>query len=354
MSDTGALQAAAQGRASTAHPAAHDHEPPTPHEVGHDLLDAIDEEPTPAPTGMIMHVVNRRPWDYSGILGRGVLMGAADVVPGVSGGTIAFITGIYSELIYSIRMLVSPRFLRPFFALHWGEAFRIANLWFLVALLSGIGLAVVTLAPGIEWMLEHQPVLIWSFFFGLVAASVLTVRDYIPRWTSSLVLLTVAGAIFAWWLVGLVPVATPLTWWFLLLSGAIAVCAMILPGISGSFILLLLGQYDNAIQAVNERDFATLFWLAVGCFIGIVTFAQVLNWLFKRYHDITVAVLIGFMVGSLRKVWPWKVEEGDTVTNVLPPLTIDGAFNTEVALALGAMALGLGSVLLIERLARRA
>ncbi|MGL4649634.1 MAG: DUF368 domain-containing protein, partial [Caldilineaceae bacterium] len=301
--------------------------------------------------------VRRTRWtDYLGIGLRGLLMGAADVVPGVSGGTIAFITGIYSELIYSLKMIGSRDFWRHALRLQVGQAWKVANLSFLAALLLGIFVAVLTLAPGIEYMLENQPTLIWSFFFGLVAASVLTVLDSIRKWTVGLVMAAAAGAIFAWWLVGLVPVETPREPWFLIFAGALVICAMILPGISGSFILLLLGQYEYVLTSLNDRVFAPVLWVGIGCVIGIVTFAQVLNWLFKHYHDVTVAVLIGFMVGSLRKVWPWKeTEEGPqglVVENVLPALQVNGVFNSEILWALGAALVGVASVLIVERVAR--
>jgi putative membrane protein len=155
-------------------------------------------------------------------------------------------------------------------------------------------------------MLENKPVLLWSFFFGLVVASIFTVIKRVKQWGVSTIVAAIIGAIAAFFIVGLVPTQTPDTSWFLFLSGFIAICAMILPGISGSFILVLLGKYQDVLSAVNDRDILTLFFVAAGAAIGIVTFAQVLSWLFKRYHDVTVAVLIGLMVGSLRKIWPWK------------------------------------------------
>jgi putative membrane protein len=299
--------------------------------------------------------VKRDGWrDYAGVTARGLLMGSADVVPGVSGGTIAFITGIYTELIYSLKMVGSSEFLRPALRLQLREAWHVGNLTFLIALMVGIAAAVLTLAPGIEHLLETQPVLIWSFFFGLVSASVLTMLGSIPRWSVGLVAAIVLGAAFAWWLVGLVPRQTPEAPWFLILSGALAICAMILPGISGSFILLLLGKYEFVLAAVNDRNLVPILWVGLGAVIGIVTFAKVLNWLFKRWHDATVAVLIGFMIGSMRKVWPWKVDgvahagEG----NMLPALQVGGAFNSEIVWALAVALLGVASVLIVERVAR--
>lgn len=297
--------------------------------------------------------------EYAGLVARGFCMGAADVVPGVSGGTMAFILGIYEELIESIREVGQPRFLRALSRLRFREMFAILNWKFLLAVLTGIGLAVLTLARGLEWLLENRPVLVWSFFFGLVLASVIAVSRRIERWGFPLWLALIAGTAFAYVLVGLVPLQTPETWWFLFLSGAIAICAMILPGISGAFILVLLSKYEYVLNAVNRRDIGDVFWVGAGAVIGIVTFAQVLGWLFRRYHDVTVAVLTGFMLGSLRKVWPWKVDvqwmidrHGERVPtvqhNVLPE-----AIGGEVMIAIGLAVLGLVLVLLLDWWAAR-
>ncbi len=268
---------------------------------------------------------------------KGFCMGSADVVPGVSGGTMALITGIYEELIQSIRVVGQPEFIGAVLRFRIGEIFSLLNWKFLVALFAGIALAVITLAPGIEWMLDNQPVLLWSFFFGLLAASVILVGKRISRWTPLLYVALAVGAIFAYWLVGLVPRQTPETWWFLILSGAVAICAMILPGISGSFILVLMGKYEFFIGAINGRDIVSIALAGIGAVVGLVTFAQVLGWLFKRYHDLTIALLTGLMIGSLRKVWPWKIVEncqidrhGDVVPlverNILPSFSTDSLF----------------------------
>ncbi|MCB0110551.1 MAG: DUF368 domain-containing protein [Caldilineaceae bacterium] len=299
---------------------------------------------------------------YFTIFLRGFAMGSADVVPGVSGGTIAFITGIYEELLNSIRMVGQPVFFRAVLGLRIKEALSLINFPFLLALLIGIGTAIVTLAPGIEWLMNNQPVLLWSFFFGLVIASVWMVSRRIKQWTALLWLALIAGTVGAYWLVGLVPTQTPESWWFLILSGALAICAMILPGISGSFILLLLSKYQFFVSAVNQRDIVSLALAAIGAVVGLVSFAQILSWLFKRYHDLTVALLTGFMIGSLRKVWPWK-EVLATITdrhgelipiverNVAPPFTANGALNMEIVYALLLAVVGFAVVLLIERTA---
>ena len=308
----------------------------------------------------------QRGWrDYLGLTVRGFFMGAADVVPGVSGGTMAFILGIYEELIQSIRMVGQPEFLRAVFGLRLKDVFRLLNWPFLTAVALGIFLAIITLAQSLEWMLENQPIMIWSFFFGLVLASVFVVSKRISKWTPSLAVAALLGAVGAYVLVGLVPAQTPEAWWFLILSGAIAICAMILPGISGAFILVLLGKYQFVLSAVNQRDFVTIALVGVGAVVGLVTFAQLLGWLFKRYHDLTIAVLTGLMLGSLRKVWPWKIDlefmtdrHGELVPilqqNILPPWTVNGAFNTEIVIGLALGLTGCAAVLLLERWAGRA
>ena len=304
------------------------------------------------------------PRDYLSILLAGLAMGSADVVPGVSGGTIAFIVGIYEELLGSIRMVGRPVVWRALLQLRWREAFRLINLPFLAVLVSGILVAIVALAPGIEWMLVNQPVLIWSFFFGLVVASIVLVVPRVKQWAASRWVALLLGTVGAYWLVGLVPVQTPDDWWFLIFSGAVAICAMILPGISGSFILVLLGKYQFFINAINTRDLVSLALGGIGVVVGLVSFAQILTWLFRRYHDLTVAALIGLMIGSLRKVWPWKEvietmvdRHGDVVPlverNLLPSVSLNGSVNPEVLWAVGAALLGIVVLFGVEWIATR-
>lgn len=307
---------------------------------------------------------NRNLLGYLSVALRGFLMGSADVVPGVSGGTMAFLLGIYEELIESIRIIGRPPFIRALLGFRIVEALRLINFPFLFSILLGILLAILTLAPGIEWLLVNQPILIWSFFFGLVLASVISVSRRIPQWNLSLIIALMLGTAGAYLLVGLVPVQTPETWWFFFISGAIAICAMILPGISGSFILVLLGKYQFLVSAVNQRDIIPLLWTALGCAVGIVSFAQLLSWLFRRYHDLTVAVLTGFMLGSLRKVWPWKEtisyitdRHGEIIPtverNIIPPFMVNGAFNIEIGYAIALAIVGLVLVLAIDFVANK-
>ncbi len=302
---------------------------------------------------------NRSLRDYAVLTAKGFAMGASDVVPGVSGGTMAFILGIYEELLNSIKEVAQPDFLRTVFSFKIKEIFQKLNWEFLLAVGLGIIIAIFSLAPTLEHLLENRPVYLWSFFFGLVIASIITVRKRVTGWGAGPIAGVVVGAVVAFVVVGLIPAQTPNTWWFLILSGMIAICAMILPGISGSFILLLLGKYEFILNAVTERDFVSLGLVAIGAAVGIVSIAQVLSWLFKRYHDVTVAVLIGLMIGSLRKIWPWK----DVVNSVmidgeerileealyLPSVAKNGM--NEIAIALVIAIIGFSIVIVLERLA---
>jgi putative membrane protein len=271
-------------------------------------------------------------------------MGAADVVPGVSGGTMAFILGIYEELIRGIRSF-DGELVRLLLKLNFRGASNHVPWRFLGSLAAGILTAIFTLAHLIAWLLENRPVLIWSFFFGLVLASVIAVTGHVPKWRFRYVLALALSAAGAFLLVGLTPQTTPDTLPFLFVSASIAICAMILPGISGSFILVLLGKYQYVLQAVNDRNFLVLLVFSLGAATGLILFSRLLNWLLTRRHDLTIAILVGFMLGSLRKVWPWK--DGGS-GNVWP-----ADFGPETLAALGLLATAMALVLLISRLARR-
>ena len=173
-------------------------------------------------------------------------------------------------------------------------------------MLLGIATAIFSLARLMTYLLVHHPIGVWSFFFGLIVASALLVAREVGRWDWRSVVALLTGAAVAWWITAATPVATPETWWFVMLSGAIAICAMILPGISGAFILLLLGKYQFILQSVSELNVPVLLCFLAGAAAGIVSFSHLLSWLLKHWHDVTVATLMGFMIGSLNKVWPWK------------------------------------------------
>ena len=236
---------------------------------------------------------------------KGCAMGMADVVPGVSGGTIAFISGIYEELLDSIRS-VDATALRLLLRFRLAEFWRHINGRFLLPVLLGIAVAIFSLARLMTYLLTNHPIAIWSFLLGLIVASALLVARQIGRWDWRTVLAFAVGAAAAWWITVATPAETPDDWWFVMLSGAIAICAMILPGISGAFILLLLGKYQYIMHAVGEFDIPVIAVFVIGAAAGIISFSHLLSWLLKHWHDVTVAVLMGFMVGSLNKVWPWK------------------------------------------------
>jgi putative membrane protein len=248
----------------------------------------------------------RRLVDYLGLFARGFAMGAANIVPGVSGGTMALILGIYEELLDSIRSVLNREALGHALRFRLKKALDLIPWPFLLSVALGVFGATLSMSYVLEWILERSPSLLWGFFFGLVVASILTVSRRVERWTVGPFVGLSVGAVGTFLIVGAVPVQTPDTWWFYFLSGALAISAMVLPGISGAFILVLLGKYQTLLSAVTSRDVVPLFWVVAGAGIGIVSFAQVLGWLFKRFHDVTVAVLVGMLIGSLRKIWPWK------------------------------------------------
>ena len=244
--------------------------------------------------------------DFGIIILKGMGMGAADVVPGVSGGTIAFISGIYEELVHSIKNINFATI-----STLWKEG--ISAFWkalngnFLLSLVGGILISVLTLSRVLEYLLVNHPVLIWSFFFGLIIGSAFFVARSIEKWTVGTLISLVLGIAVAWITTSITPAETTEAYWFIFLSGALAICAMILPGISGSFILLLLGKYQFILNALNEGILSVIAVLLLGAFIGIISFSHLLSWLLKKFHHLTIAVLSGFMIGSLNKIWPWKI-----------------------------------------------
>lgn len=247
---------------------------------------------------------------------KGIAMGAADVVPGVSGGTIAFISGIYEELLESINS-VNFNALKVLKSDGFKAMWKSINGNFLFSLLIGIALSIVSLAKLIKWLLENEAILVWSFFFGLVLASVIFVAKQIKKWNFTTVIMLLLGTGFGYFITTLPPlVGSSTSSWFMFFAGSLAICAMILPGISGGFILLLLGAYKPALDALHDRDIKTILLLISGAVVGLLTFSRLLKWLFDKYHTLTLAVLTGFILGSLNKIWPWK--------NVLESKMIDG------------------------------
>lgn len=236
---------------------------------------------------------------------KGIAMGAADVVPGVSGGTIAFITGIYQELIDSLQS-INAEALKKLFKEGLPSAWKHINGNFLVTLFAGILVSVVSLAKGITYLLENHPVLVWAFFFGLIVASAILIGKTIKAWRWDRILGLVFGIAIAYYITIASPAETSEAYWFVFLSGALAICAMILPGISGSFILLLLGKYRFILESLSELRIGVILTFMAGALFGLLSFARVLSWMFKHARELTISVLTGFMIGSLNKVWPWK------------------------------------------------
>lgn len=249
--------------------------------------------------------MERKLKDYAFLTLKGMAMGAADVVPGVSGGTIAFIVGIYDELINSIKS-INGESLKLFFTGKWIAFCKQINAAFLFSIILGIGISIFSLAKVITWLLTDHPVLVWAFFFGLVLASTWFVSKDIKEWNRKTILAFIVGAAVAYYITVATPAETPTNLLFIFLCGAIAICAMILPGISGSFILVLLGKYFFIMEAVKTFNIKIILVFAAGALIGITTFSRLLSFALKHFRNITLSVLTGFMLGSLNKVWPWK------------------------------------------------
>ncbi len=286
-------------------------------------------------------------------------MGAADVVPGVSGGTIAFISGIYEELITSINNI------KPSLITDWkNDGFKVfwqkLNGNFLVALFLGIFISLFSLATLVSWLLENEPILLWSFFFGLVAASIIFVGKEITKWNLATVIILFFGAGLAYFITTLPASENTASLPYLFMSGALAVCAMILPGISGAFILVLLGSYKTILDAVHERDIKIVITVALGAIFGLLSFAKLLKWMFSNYKNLTLALLTGFILGSLNKIWPWKLiletkTIGDKVITLkeqnVSPFGFEG--DPQLMYAIIAAIIGFSLIFILEKLASK-
>lgn len=298
--------------------------------------------------------------DYLLIGFKGMAMGAADVVPGVSGGTIAFISGIYEELLSTIAGVNLSAFKmlkEDGVVVTWKKL----NLSFLLALLTGVFVSVISLAKIISYLLTTEPVLLWSFFFGLVTASILFIGKQIEKWRFQEVLFLVLACVLAYY----ITVAKPLisddaSLIFLFFAGALAICAMILPGISGAFILVLLGAYQPVLNAVHTKDLTVVAVVGAGCIVGLLTFSRLLKYLFANFKSITLAVLTGFVLGSLNKIWPWKETLSTRINSkglevaVLQKSVLPFNFNGEpkLFLAIVLALIGFVSILVMEKLAK--
>ena len=295
---------------------------------------------------------------------KGLAMGAADIVPGVSGGSIALIAGIYQELLDSINAfnLDNLRLLKSF---QIKEFYARLNGNFLLSLVLGIMTSIFALSRVITYLMDEHPIPLWSFFSGLILVSAFLILKEIKKWNLVVIVSIAIGTAFAWWVTNLPPTTTPNDYWFTFVAGAIAICAMILPGISGSFVLLILGQYERILQAVLDKDIITLALFASGCLVGILSFSRVVAYLLRRFHAATIGLLSGFMLGSVNELWPWKqVTSWRTSSSgkEVPFLTeniLPGEYLAQVGLdpqlgwAIGAFFFGIGLVLFIEWLASK-
>ncbi|MEN0004256.1 MAG: DUF368 domain-containing protein [Bacteroidota bacterium] len=299
---------------------------------------------------------------------KGAAMGVAEVIPGVSGGTIAFITGIYEELINTIKAVLGPGAIGALRKEGIAAAWEKANGTFLVFLLGGMLVGIVLGVFGVTHLLENYPELLWAFFFGLILASALYIGRQVKQWGVGTLVALVLGTALAYWITVASPSQGTEALWFVFLSGMIAISALILPGISGSFILLLLGMYTfiiptvkDALKTFNPESLVVLGVFGVGCLLGLATFSRVLSWTFKHYHDITMAVLTGFMLGSLNKIWPWrnvletrinsKGEKVPFLEQSVLPAAYEG--DPQVMGVVALMIVGFAAVFLMERLGKR-
>ena len=281
---------------------------------------------------------------------KGYAMGAANVIPGVSGGTIALLTGIFNELIEALNAVLSVSSWKLLLKGQFREFWKTIHGTFLLWLAVGVLLSVFSLAKLMEYVLSHHPVQTWAFFFGLIVVSAIFMLSDIKQWKSRDMLWLAVGIILGAVICTLSPTETTSDLWFIVLCGAIAICTMILPGISGSFILVLLGKYEYIMKAVSELNLPVLAVFALGCVIGIVAFSKILHWLIGKYEKPTLLVLIGFTIGALVKVWPWTDMAACEAANVITghpagTLHVPGAIVWALA--------GAGMVLVLELLSRK-
>jgi len=294
----------------------------------------------------------------------GLLMGAADIVPGVSGGTVALVLGIYDRLVTALSHF-DPALLALLARRQWRQAAERIDLRFLVALGAGIVVGAGTLAQGIHYLLEHQRTNTLAVFFGLILASSLVVARLVRSWGWLQAATLSAALVFAYWLMGMVPATAPLTYVGLFLCATVAICAMILPGISGAFVLLVLGMYhhvtgmikDFAAGQITRQNVTMLLVFAAGCAVGLIAFSKFLRWLLQHHPSTTMAALCGFMIGSLRRIWPFQLElaaapgtpfHAKQFQNVWPT-----DFDHGVVLPLALLLIALVFVLTLDRLAAR-
>lgn len=301
--------------------------------------------------------MQRRFIDYLIISFKGIAMGAADAVPGVSGGTIAFISGIYEELISTISNINISLF-KTLFKEGIKPFWKAVNGNFITALMTGIVISFISFMQLAKYLLENHPILIWSFFFGLIIASIYFIGKQITTWNVSVIISLLISAAIAFYISTLPPLSANNNSWFLFIAGAIAICAMILPGISGAFILIILGAYKSLSDALHDIDIKKIIIFSCGALVGLLSFSHLLKWLFKNYHNVTLAVLTGFIIGSLKTVWPWKNtltwhtnskgEKTALLQESISPFSFNG--DNQVLLATTLIIIGFLTIFILEKL----
>ncbi len=302
---------------------------------------------------------------YFSTIFKGIAMGAANVVPGVSGGTIALITGIFERLIDAIKSF-NLKAARLLFSFRLKEFAEHTDLYFLIALFSGVLIAVVTLAKLFDFLFINYPVYIWSYFFGLVLASVFFVGKTVSKWSWSVILTFIIGTAIAIVISVLNPAKEDSGFLYLMLCGVVAICSMILPGLSGSFVLILMGNYQLVmIDAINNRDLGILIPVGIGAVTGLIAFSHVLSWVFKKYRNQTISLLTGFILGSVSILWPWQkavyltdaageviVKKGKAVVEHYERF-LPASFNQQVVFAIGFVIIGIITIWAVEKAAQK-
>jgi putative membrane protein len=291
---------------------------------------------------------------------KGLAVGVANIIPGVSGGTIALITGIFERLINAIKSF-GPSALKLLLKGRFKEFAEKTDLYFLMSLFAGVFIAIIALARIFDFLFNNYPIYIWSYFFGLVLASVYFVGKTVSNWSLSVISIFILGTAAAIVLSMINPAAENANFFYLIVCGVVAVCSMILPGLSGSFVLILMGNYQLvAIEAINNRDFAILLPVMIGAVGGLIAFSHLLSWVFKKYKNQTIALLTGFILGSLNVLWPWKnfvylldengveiIKKGEKVIASYESI-FPNSFNTEIGLAILFAIIGIASITIIE------
>ena len=290
--------------------------------------------------------------EFLSVFLKGMAMGAANVIPGVSGGTIALITGIFERLINAIKSFDITA-LRLLFSGKVKDFIKHTDLYFLLALFAGIGVSIISVARLFSYLFEHYPIYLWSFFFGLILASVIFVGRTVEKWRPSVITSFIIGASAAISITLLTPATENDSFFYLIICGVVAICSMILPGLSGSFVLILMGNYQLVmIDAVNEIRFDILFPVVIGAVGGLIGFSYILSWVFKKYKDQTISTLTGFILGSLGIIWPWKtamIEYFGEKEKVIGYDYFIPEMNTEFAMAMALVIIGFVTIWLMEK-----